>query len=79
MHTNIVLAPNPIFPCCRVLYFFKYAFSSIMPGILELYHKSTKNFAFDILSLKSKTTSQKLFGYDCITLYLNLSVKRQLF
>ena len=81
MHTIIGIALKPILwaPCCRVLYFLKHAFSSITQNLLNLLNKSPKIFA--LISLKccfhtyipwflSKTTSpQKLFDYDCVTLY----------
>ena len=54
MHTNIGVALNTnlLVPCCRVLYFFKYAFSSITLRILNLHNKSTKIFAYDVFGLK---------------------------
>ena len=44
---------NPILrvSCCRVLYFFKYAFSLITLRILNLHNKSPKIFVFDTFGL----------------------------
>ena len=66
---------------CRELGFFKYEFSSITLKTLNLHNKSPNTFALyiwskmlssslDTLLKVSKTTyPQKLFAYDCVTLY----------
>ena len=52
MHTNIGVALNPILCVPWVLYFFKYAYSSITLRILNLHNKSPTIFAFDIFGIK---------------------------
>ena len=54
MHTNIGVALNPILwvLCCKVMYFFKDAFSSIHLRILNLHNKSPKIFAYPYIWFK---------------------------
>ena len=53
MHFNIGIAFNPNFVSSLFIeYFFKYAFSSITPIVLNLQNKSPKIFDFDIFGLK---------------------------
>ena len=46
MHTNTTEALKPKFPCCYVLYFFFYTFSSVTIKIYNLNNKDTKRFAY---------------------------------
>ena len=49
MHANIGVALKPNFiPGCRVMYLFKYAFSSFTFRILNLHNKSPKIFTIYI-------------------------------
>ena len=49
---GVALKPNLWGLSCRKLYFFKYAFSSITPKILNSHNKRLKIFAFHIFGLK---------------------------
>ena len=53
MHANIGVALKPNFiPGCRVMYLFKYAFSSFTLRILNLHNESPKIFAIYMFGLK---------------------------
>ena len=83
MYINTAVAIKPYFMSSLfyVLYFFKYAYSSITPEIQNFHNKDPKRFAFHILFLNAvfitiyhvkavqDDITANTFPSDCITLY----------
>ena len=59
MHTKIIVALKTVLlvPCCRVLYQFEYAFSSITLWLFNIHAKSPEIFAFDLFCSKMLSSS----------------------